>query len=114
MTKPSTWTSNRSPRCAYHALSEAWSGFSFSRPMTDMPLGHGELIVERVRMVCAMPDGRAPLAAQPLQLSSCGAGDDGIRLLGLSAFEHAGALQHKAAGLAAESSNHSLEADEGR
>src|SRR5262245_59625840 len=73
-----------------------------------------KLIVQRERMLGAMADGRAPLATQPLQLSSCGAGDDGIRLLGLPAFEHAGALQDKAAGLAAESSDHPLEANEGR
>src|SRR5207249_2063435 len=65
------------------------------------------------RMLRAVPNGGAAVAQKALQLSSCGAGDNGIGLLRLPAFEYASALEHEGAGLAADSSDDQLEAYEG-
>src|ERR671910_1441451 len=69
----------------------------------------GQLIAQDERMLHAMPHGGAAVALEALQVSRCGAGDHGIGLLRLAAFEYASALKHKGAGLAANSSNHPLE-----
>ena len=63
-------------------------------------------------MLHAVPNGGAAVAQEALQVSSCGAGDNGIGLLRQPAFEYASALEHEGADLAADSSNDPLEAYE--
>src|SRR5215218_8677455 len=60
-------------------------------------------------MLQAVPDGGGAVAAEVPQGSGGRAGDDGIGLLCLPTLEHAGALEHEGAGLAANSSDHLLE-----
>src|SRR5258705_1028755 len=65
-------------------------------------------------MLHAVPNGGVAVAQATLQVSSRGAGDNGIGLLRLAAFEYASALENEATGLAVDSSNDPLETDEGR
>src|ERR687896_396424 len=68
----------------------------------------GQLVAQGERMLHAVPHGGAAVAPEVLEVSSRGAGNNGVGLLRLPAFEYAGALEHEGAALAADSSHDSL------
>src|SRR5262245_14325927 len=72
-----------------------------------------DLIVQRERMVHAMPDGRTPRASKVAQRSGRGTLNHGIQLRRNAALEHARALKNKAAGLAGDLADDPLESHEG-
>src|SRR5262252_1194663 len=63
-------------------------------------------------MLEAVTDGGAAFTAEPAQLAGARARDDGIGLRGLAVLEDSGALEHEAAGLAADATLDVLEAHE--
>ena len=72
-----------------------------------------QLIGQGERMLHAVSHGGAAVAQEALKVSGSGAGDNGIGLFRLPAFEYASALEHEGVGLASDSSNDPLEAYEG-
>src|SRR5512146_572685 len=65
-------------------------------------------------MLGAVAHGRTAFAAEATQLSSGGARDDRIGLLGLAALEYPKALEYERPALPTDSSANALEADERR
>src|SRR5262245_52734622 len=65
-------------------------------------------------MLGSVSNGGCAVALEAVEFPRRGAGDYRVGLLRLAVLENAGALEHEAAGLAGDSSDDSLESDEGR